>query len=83
MKIIVNKESDIPDLFKESVHIMAHLRYYTKLFQEGHDAVTKERRQFWEVKADELLTRLSPDKYPSSKKVGEVKIEIENHDNNT
>lgn len=75
MKIVVKKESDIPDFFKESVHILAHLRYWEKCFSENHDAMSRERRDFWHDRADVFMSKLTSD-IPSEKKPDCVKLEI-------
>lgn len=76
MKITVKRECDIPNLFKESVHILAHLRYWEERFSKDHDADAKMRRNYWQEKADEFLSKLTSD-IPSEKKPDCVKLEIE------
>lgn len=75
MRIVVKKESDIPDLFKESVHILAHLRYWEDRFSKDHDADSKFRRNHWQGKADVYLSKITSD-IPSEKKPDCVKLEI-------
>lgn len=60
MNIKINSEEDLFDNFKEAIHILNNLRYYTKDWEENYGVESKMRKKRWEEKADKLLTRLDP-----------------------
>lgn len=77
MRIVVNKESEIKELFKEAIHIHAHLRYFTLKWEAEYGAYEKERKKFWEQKQADLLARICVEPLPSQLKAIEIEVKTE------
>lgn len=58
MKIIINSEDELIGVAEEALHILANLRKFTVLWETSHGVQLKERKKYYEKKADELIQRL-------------------------
>lgn len=58
MKIIINSEDELISVAEEALHILANLRKFTALWENSHGVELKNRKKYYENKADELIQRL-------------------------
>lgn len=75
MNIKINSEEELIQLAANAVHILANLRRTTKEWNEHFGAPRRERKQYWEGKADELIQQLDAQHLMHHK---QIKIEINN-----
>lgn len=73
MNIKINSEQELINVAQEGLHILNNLRHWTKLWNAHHGADLRERKQYWEEKADLFLEKLDVSKTSQSH---EIKIEI-------
>lgn len=75
MIIKINSEEELISVATEALHIISNLRKFTKLWEETHGTVLKERKKYYERKADELIQKLqvAEHKHPE-----QIKIEVDN-----
>lgn len=77
MKLKISSEQELIDVATESVHILNNLRYWTKLWNAHHGAGLRERKQYWEERADLFLEKLQVKEHTMP---NQIKIEIDNAD---
>ncbi len=63
MKIIIKSEDELVKISEEALHILANLRKFTKMWNETHGVELKERKKYYEEKADNLIERLKITKH--------------------
>lgn len=80
MKIKISNEEELVKVAQEAIHILANLRKFSDLWNIHHGSDLKERKMYWEVKADEFLKRLQ---VPEHRNLNELKIEINAKENTT
>lgn len=78
MKITIHSEEELIQVTKELVHVLCNLRKFSKLWEQEYGVKLKERKKYYEAKADELIERLQ---VPEHRQVGQIKIEINNGTN--
>ena len=57
MKIKVTSEEELVEVAKEALHILQNLRHWTKLWNAHHGSELRERKAYWEEKADLFLEK--------------------------
>lgn len=73
MKITITSEEELLKLAKEALHILSNLRHFTKKWNENHGVQLKQRKNYYEEKADELIERLQIEEH---RRESQVKIEV-------
>jgi len=58
MKVVIRSEEELAHEFREAVHILENLRKFQILWEESYGKTLKERKKYWEQKADQFLNRL-------------------------
>lgn len=77
MKIKIQSEDELLSIAAEAIHIVTNLRAATKKYNEHFGSHLKNRKIYWENKADELVERLQ---VPEHRNLNELKIEINGED---
>lgn len=75
MKIIIKSEDELARVAGEALHIIANLRKFTILWERLHGVELKERKKYYEEKADELIKRLQ---IKDHRHVNQIQIKNEN-----
>lgn len=73
MKIQVTNEQDLIKIAEEAIRVLANLRKFTKLWEESYGVELKNRKKYWEDRADELVEKL---KAKELYRKEQIKIEI-------
>jgi len=73
MKVTVRSEEELMELGSELLHILVNLRYATKAWERDYGANLRDRKKYYELKADELIQKLQLSK---SHHAGQIKIEL-------
>lgn len=73
MRIIISNEQELVNVATELAHVLCNLRHFTKLWNESHGFELKQRKTYYEQKADELLKRLQVTEHRQS---NQIKIEV-------
>lgn len=71
--IKITSEDQHRELTAELVHIMINLRFWQKYWKENYGFSARREKEKWEVKADELLTRLGFDEHTRLKTIKIIK----------
>lgn len=58
MKIKISSEEELLVIAAEAIRVLANLRKFTRLWEESHGVVLKEKKKNWEARADKLITKL-------------------------
>lgn len=58
MNVKVDTEEKLVHTLREAIHILENMRRFQKLWEEAHGVELKERKKYWEGKADNFLTDL-------------------------
>lgn len=74
MKIKVNNEDELIKVAQEGLHILNNLRHWTKMWNAHFGSDFKERKKFWEEKADLFLEKLKVENHRNG---NQIKIEID------
>lgn len=74
MKIKLSSEQELIDTATEAIHILSNLRKFTKLWEQGYGVELRNRKKYWEKKADELIEKLKVGEQRHSR---DIKIEID------
>lgn len=80
MKIIVTSESELVNVATELLHVLSNLRKFQKKWESNYGVELRERKKFWEDKADSLLQRLQ---IPEHRTQSQIKIEINGDERTT
>ena len=75
MKIKITSEQELIDVTTELIHCLSNLRKFTKLWEQRFGVELKERKKYYEKKADELIERLKVTEHRNQQ---QIKLEI-NH----
>lgn len=78
MKIKISSEQELISVCEEALHIISNLRKFTKLWEQTHGVELKERKKYYETKADEFIERLQ---VPEHRQAGQIKIEVNAKEN--
>lgn len=73
----VHGDEELLSLCREAIHILNNLRYTTEEWEEHFGAARRDRKNYWEDKADALLERVDV-KYSRKAKTVDVKVEVTN-----
>lgn len=73
MKIKINSEEELVKVAQEAVHILNNLRHWTKLWNAHHGKDLRDRKQYWEEKADLFLEQLQVEEHRGQ---NQIKIEV-------
>lgn len=73
MNIKIDSEEELYEVCKEALHILSNLRHFTKKWSEIHGVELKQRKEYYENKADEFLEQLQVGNPRHSR---DIKIEI-------
>lgn len=77
MKIKVSSEDELVKVAQEGIHILNNLRYWTKLWNAHHGRELRDRKQYWEEKADLFLEQLQVEEHRGQ---NQIKIEMKDAD---
>lgn len=75
MKITVHSEEELLNLCKELLHITVNLRAATKLWEQHYGCALRNKKKYYEARADELIERLQVTDHKHSH---DIKIDISN-----
>lgn len=75
MTITITSEEELKEVAKELLVVLAHLRHWTKEWNEHYGGVLLGQKKTWEKKADELLERLKVS-YGETRNPKQLNIEI-------
>lgn len=73
VKIKIQSEGELLKVATEALHILSNLRHFTKKWNENHGVQLKQRKNYYEEKADELIQRLRIEEHRIEL---QVKIEV-------
>lgn len=79
MKITVTSEQELVNVATELAHVLSHLRKYQKKWEQNYGVELKNRKKFWEERADALLQRLQVTEHRNPI---QIKIEINEYRKN-
>lgn len=71
----IKDEEELLSLCRESVHILNNLRYTTEEWNEHFGHARRERKNYWEKRADDFLEKIDARCSRKAKTV-DIKIEI-------
>lgn len=74
MKVTIKSEQELIEVATEAIRVLANLRKFTKLWEETHGVVLKDKKKCWEARADKLISKLQ---VPDLNRNEHIKIEIE------
>jgi hypothetical protein len=58
MKIQITNEHELLKITEEAIRVIANLRKFTKLWEEGYGVELKKKKKNWEGAADRFIDRL-------------------------
>lgn len=58
MKVRIESEEELVHEFREALHILVNMRKFQKLWEDNLGVELKNRKKYWEGKADEFLLKL-------------------------
>lgn len=73
MKIHVTNEQDLIKIAEEAIRVLANLRKFTKLWEESYGVELKNRKKYWEDRAEKFIESLQAQELNRNE---HVKIEI-------
>ena len=73
MRIKISSEQQLITTAEEAIKIIANLRKFTKLWEEGYGAELRNRKKYWEQEADKFIELLQ---MPELNMRESIKIEI-------
>jgi len=76
MKIKVTNEQELLKITEEAIRVIANLRKFTKLWEETHGVILKDRKKCWERNADLFIEKLQMLELHRNE---QIKIEINEH----
>lgn len=73
MKIRIKDEQELVNVATELAHVLSNLRKFQKKWESNYGVELRERKKYWEDKADSLLQRLQVTEHRNP---SQIKIEI-------
>lgn len=73
MKVTIHNEQQLITTAEEAIKIIANLRKFTKLWEEGYGVELRNRKKYWESQADRFIELLQ---MPELNRRESIKIEI-------
>lgn len=73
MRIKVTSEQELVNVATELAHVLSNLRKFQKKWEGAYGVELRERKKYWEDKADSLLQRLQVTEHRNP---SQIKIEI-------
>lgn len=73
MKIRIQDEEELVSVATEALHVLSNLRHFTRDWERIYGAAARNKKKYWEKKADELLKRLQVTEHRQS---NQIKIEL-------
>jgi len=64
---IILTDDDMKQLAEDLLHIIHNMRFYQKYWKEHYGGRAKERKEYWEQKADEKLNQLGLTEHNNTK----------------
>lgn len=77
VKVKISSEERLEQVAAELIHVLANLRKFTKLWEATHGVQLKERKKFYEERADELIKTLQ---VPEHRNPDQIKVVINTND---
>jgi len=73
MKIKVTSEQELLNVCQEALHILSNLRHFTNKWNKEHGYELRQRKDYYEKMADELIQRLQITEH---RRESQIKIEV-------
>ena len=58
MKVKITSEEELVGKFREAIHVLENMRKFQKLWDGNYGVNLRERKKYWEGKADSFLSDL-------------------------